>query len=50
MSHSSHPESFIPPHGGYENLLTFRKARIIYEALFASASDSSTAVRARATR
>ena len=31
MSHSSQPESFIPPHGGYENLLTFRKARIIYD-------------------
>lgn len=31
MSHSSHPDSFIPPHGGYENLLTFRKARIIYD-------------------
>src|SRR5437867_7418040 len=25
-------ERFIPPHGGYENLLSFRKARIIYDA------------------
>jgi four helix bundle suffix protein len=24
-------ERFIPPHGGYEELLSFRKARIIYE-------------------
>jgi len=23
---------FIPPHGGYENLLSFQKARIIYDA------------------
>jgi four helix bundle suffix protein len=23
---------FIPPHGGYENLLSFRKARIVYDA------------------
>jgi hypothetical protein len=22
---------FIPPHGGYEELLSFRKARIIYD-------------------
>jgi four helix bundle suffix protein len=26
------PENFIPPHGGYENLLSFQKARIIYDA------------------
>jgi hypothetical protein len=25
------PEKFIPPHGGYENLLSFRKARIVYD-------------------
>lgn len=25
-------EGFIPPHGGYENLLSFRKARIVYDA------------------
>jgi len=31
MSHSSHPEAFIPPHGGYEDLLSFQKARIIYD-------------------
>ena len=23
---------FIPPHGGYEDLLSFRKARIVYDA------------------
>ena len=23
---------FIPPHGGYETLLSFRKARIVYDA------------------
>ena len=26
------PEGFIPPHGGYENLLSFRKARVVYDA------------------
>ena len=26
------PHSFIPPHGGYEELLSFRKARIVYDA------------------
>lgn len=26
------PEGFIPPHGGYENLLSFKKARIVYDA------------------
>lgn len=25
------PERFIPPHGGYEKLLSFRKARILYD-------------------
>lgn len=25
------PEGFIPPHGGYEKLLSFQKARIIYD-------------------
>jgi len=27
-------ERFIPPHGGYENLLSFQKARIVYDATF----------------
>ncbi len=31
-SHASHPEGFIPPHGGYEDLLSFRKARMVYDA------------------
>jgi four helix bundle protein len=26
------PQNFIPPHGGYEDLLSFQKARIIYDA------------------
>jgi len=26
------PDTFIPPHGGYEDLLSFRKARVIYDA------------------
>jgi len=25
-------DSFIPPHGGYKNLLTYRKSQIIYDA------------------
>jgi four helix bundle suffix protein len=25
------PENFIPPHGGYEDLLSFQKARIIFD-------------------
>ena len=29
---STLPQNFIPPHGGYENLLSFRKARIVYDA------------------
>lgn len=30
-SSASYP-SFIPPHGGYENLLAYRKSQIIYDA------------------
>ena len=30
-SHASHPEGFTPPHGGYEDLLSFQKARIIFD-------------------
>ena len=35
--HSSHPthrshEGFIPPHGGYENLFSYQKSQIIYDA------------------
>ena len=26
------PQNFIPPDGGYEDLLSFRKARIVYDA------------------
>ncbi|MBT0654729.1 four helix bundle suffix domain-containing protein [Geomobilimonas luticola] len=26
------PEGFIPPHGGYQNLLSYRKAEIVYDA------------------
>lgn len=26
------PERFIPPHGGYESLLSFQKARVVYDA------------------
>lgn len=25
------PDNFIPPHGGYQNLLSFKKARIVYD-------------------
>lgn len=28
---ATHPEGFIPPHGGYEGLLSFQKARIVYD-------------------
>lgn len=28
---STVPQNFIPPHGGYENLLSFQKARIVYD-------------------
>ena len=31
-SHSSHAEGFIPPHGGYDNLLSYQKSQIIYDA------------------
>ena len=31
-SRQSCSEGFIPAHGGYENLLSFRKARIVYDA------------------
>ena len=24
------PERFIPPHGGYQNLLSYQKAKIVY--------------------
>jgi four helix bundle suffix protein len=27
----SPPQTFLPPHGGYENLLSFKKARIVYD-------------------
>jgi hypothetical protein len=30
-SHSSQAEGFTPSHGGYENLLSFQKARIIFD-------------------
>ncbi len=26
------PQNYIPPHGGYEDLLSFQKARIVYDA------------------
>jgi four helix bundle suffix protein len=26
------PQNFIPPHGGYEDLLSFQKARVVYDA------------------
>lgn len=28
----SEPDGFIPPHGGYQNLLSFQKAQIVYDA------------------
>src|SRR5438445_8360181 len=31
-SHSSPEAGFIPPHGGYENLLSYQKSQIIYDA------------------
>jgi four helix bundle suffix protein len=31
-SPSSHSEGFIPPHGGYEKLLSYPKTQIIYDA------------------
>jgi four helix bundle suffix protein len=30
-SHVSHSENFIPAHGGYQDLLSFQKARIVYD-------------------
>lgn len=27
------PPNFIPPHGGYEDLLSFQKARIVYDGM-----------------
>jgi four helix bundle suffix protein len=32
QSSPSHEKGFIPAHGGYENLLSFRKSRIVYDA------------------
>ena len=32
VSDASHPERVLPPHGGYQNLLSFQKSRIIYDA------------------
>jgi four helix bundle suffix protein len=32
MQTDNHKEGFIPPHGGYANLLTYQKAEIIYDA------------------
>jgi four helix bundle suffix protein len=29
---STVPQNFIPPHGGYEDLVSFHKARIVYDA------------------
>ena len=29
--HSFHPSGFTPPHGGYEDLLSFQKARIVFD-------------------
>src|SRR5687767_10270376 len=31
-SRSSQDGGFIPPHGGYENLLSYQKSQIIYDA------------------
>ena len=31
LSHSSSSQTFLPPHGGYETLLSFQKARIVYD-------------------
>ena len=35
MAEKSRLDGFIPPHGGYEDLLSFRKARIVYDATLA---------------
>src|SRR6516165_4323020 len=32
VSRESHRDGFIPPHGGYENLLSYTKSQIIYDA------------------
>jgi four helix bundle suffix protein len=32
MGESFMPEGFIPPHGGYQQLLSYRKAEIVYDA------------------
>ena len=32
VSHSSKLTGFLPPHGGYEKLRSFQKARIVYDA------------------
>jgi four helix bundle suffix protein len=29
------PQNFIPPHGGYEELLSFQKARVVYDGTVA---------------
>src|SRR5437762_11813534 len=29
---STMPQNFIPPHGGYEELLSFQKARVVFDA------------------
>ena len=34
MNSSPDPPGFIPPHGGYQNLLSYRKAEIIYDATY----------------
>src|SRR6267378_2639771 len=31
MTHQRSSPGFIPPHGGYENLVSFQKARIVYD-------------------
>lgn len=31
MSNSQNPNGFIPQHGGYQNLLSYKKAEIIYD-------------------
>lgn len=32
VSHSAHSPGFIPPHGGYDNLFSYQKSQIIYDA------------------
>jgi four helix bundle suffix protein len=34
MTHKKEPQGFIPPHGGYNGLLAYRKAEIVYDATF----------------